>query len=111
MDTILLGLGDDGHTASLYPGTPACTERKRWVVAHYVPQRNGYRITLTLPLLNAARQVVFLVAGGAKADALAQVLQAESPQPTLPASGVRPCGGSVSFLVDREAASLLPLRH
>ena len=71
----LLGMGADGHTASLFPGTDALAERKRWVVANEVPQLETSRMTLTYPLINAARDIVFLVTGEAKAEMLARVIE------------------------------------
>ena len=65
-DLILLGLGDNGHTASLFPGTPALTESERWVAAVYVPEQELHRLTLTAPLINGAAAVAFLVAGAAR---------------------------------------------
>ncbi|HVS28567.1 MAG TPA: 6-phosphogluconolactonase [Solirubrobacteraceae bacterium] len=107
-DLILLGLGPDLHTASLFPGKPAVEERERWVVGvaeagmePYVP-----RVTLTLPALNAGREVVFLIAGEAKADAVARAF-GRDPQPDAPASLVAPHSGTVTLLLDSAAASQL----
>ena len=97
-DLILLGLGADGHTASLFPGTPALEERTRWVVENYVEALKTWRITLTLPIINAARQVTFLVSGAAKAEALARI-QAGEP---LPAGLVQPTQGNLTWLVDQQ---------
>ena len=106
-DLVLLGLGTDGHTASLFPGSPAARETTRWVVADHVDAGHGWRITLTPPALNAANAVVFLVAGAAKADALAAVLE-EPPAPhALPAQQIVGRGGSTRWMVDRPAASRL----
>ncbi len=105
-DLVLLGLGPDGHTASLFPGTEAVDERERSVVPVYVAKRDSWRVTLTLPLINAARHVVFLVAGESKAAALASV---RAGQP-LPAAMVRPADGRLTWLVDRAAAAELALR-
>ena len=104
-DLILLGLGEDGHTASLFPGNPAAAERERWVVAVKPERARHERITLTLPVLNRARCVVFLVAGAGKAKALKGTV--EKKDPGLPAARVSPAEGSLLFLVDREAAGLL----
>ncbi len=101
-DLILLGLGADGHTASLFPGRAAPEERDRWVVAT-PPGRLPppvYRVTLTLPVLNAARAVAFLVAGADKAPVLRQILLGEI---SLPAARVRPVGGRLFWFVDRAA--------
>ncbi|MEE8392652.1 MAG: 6-phosphogluconolactonase [Anaerolineae bacterium] len=99
-DLILLGMGADGHTASLFPGTTALEERERAVVAVYVERTQSWRVTLTLPVINAARHVLFLVSGKAKAAALAQVNAGEP----LPASLVQPSHGQLTWMVDRDAA-------
>lgn len=106
-DYLLLGLGPDGHTASLFPGTRAVEETERWVVANYVPKLGEWRLTLTLPVLNAARRAVFLVVGEEKRDAVAAVLRAERGSASLPASLVRPPSGSLVWIVDEAAASSL----
>ena len=109
-DLILLGMGADGHTASLFPGTAALHERQRLVVAHYVPKLGATRLTLTLPVLNHANQVMFLVAGESKADAVRAVLQGDDDQPKLPARLVRPENGTVLWLIEKAAASRLQLK-
>lgn len=106
-DLILLGLGDDGHTASLFPGTQALQEEHRLVVPNWAPHLQVPRITFTLPLINAAREVVFLVAGQSKANAVTQVLGPSAQNSTLPAALVRPTNGSVRWFLDTEASSLL----
>lgn len=109
-DLILLGLGDDGHTASLFPDSPALHERTRWAVAvpHTTPPLPLVpRVTLTLPAINAARQVVFLVSGADKAQRLAEVLRAPTASPLLPASMIRPDDGELLWLADQPAAALL----
>lgn len=105
LDFALLGLGADGHTASLFPGTPALEERRRWVVENSVPKLREWRLTLTLPVLNAGRRVVFLVVGEEKRKAVAAVLQAEGGNANLPASLVRPDRGSLIWIVDEAAAA------
>lgn len=102
-DLVMLGMGEDGHTASLFPGTAALSEETRWVVAHFVNQVSAWRITLVPAVLNAARQVTFLVRGRSKAAALARVLAGDP----LPAGLVRPDLGRVTWLVDHDAASEL----
>jgi len=105
-DLVLLGLGNDGHTASLFPGTAALDETKRLVVANHVPQQNGWRITLTFPVLNAAGHVLFLVAGEGKAARVRDILGAATPTARFPAQRVRPTHGSLTWLLDRAAAKL-----
>jgi len=106
-DLILLGLGPDGHTASLFPGTDALSERRRLFAANRVESLGTDRITATYPLLNAARQVVFVVAGAEKAPAVRAVLQPDANEPILPARLVTPERGTLHWLLDRAAASLL----
>jgi 6-phosphogluconolactonase len=105
-DLILLGLGEDGHTASLFPDTQALEENTRIVVENVVPQMDTVRITLTDPVLNAARNVLFLASGAAKALALAAVIGGGPDAP--PAALVRPTNGELRWYVDRAAASMLP---
>lgn len=100
-DLILLGMGADGHTASLFPGTTATGEQERTVVAVYVQQLRAWRVTLTPAVINAARHVLFLVSGAAKAPALARVRAGEP----LPAGLVQPPQGQLIWLVDQRAAS------
>src|SRR5512137_2212408 len=106
-DCILLGLGKDGHTASLFPGTRAIRESARWVLGHYVDAQKGWRITLTPPVINAARSVVFIVAGSGKAAVVKVILEGPLRPDTLPAQIVRPAGGDLVWILDREAAALL----
>ncbi len=107
-DLILLGMGPDGHTASLFPHKPALHVQDRLVVATepglkpFVP-----RLTLTFPVLNAAAQVLFLVAGEDKAVTLARVLNGSSDSEALPSQSVRPTHGHLTWLVDKDAASEL----
>ena len=106
-DLILLGMGPDGHTASLFPGTAALQEKSRLVVANWVEKMKTYRITLTLPVLNAARCITFLVSGTDKAAALHAVLEEDVPGEQYPAKLVQPREGKMIWLVDRAAASTL----
>jgi 6-phosphogluconolactonase len=105
-DLILLGIGSDGHTASLFPARRAGRETARWVVAEQVDAERGWRLTLTPPVLNAARAVIFLVAGDSKATALAAVLEGPAMPDTLPAQRVVP-RDAVRWMVDRQAAARL----
>jgi 6-phosphogluconolactonase len=109
LDLILLGLGDDGHTASLFPGAAALTEDRAWVTwspPGVLPPPVD-RITLTFPALNAARQVLFLVAGVNKAEPLRDVLEGNALRERRPAAGIRPADGTLTWLVDEAAAGLL----
>ncbi|MBI5827252.1 MAG: 6-phosphogluconolactonase [Deltaproteobacteria bacterium] len=103
-DLVFLGLGADGHTLSIFPSTGALLEKERMVVDNYVEGLGSSRITMTLPLINNASCVVFLVSGKDKAGALKEVLSGGGG---LPAQMVRPAKGELLWLVDREAASLL----
>jgi len=104
-DLILLGMGPDGHTASLFPGTAALQEKSRLVVANWVEKLRTHRLTFTLPVLNAARCVAFLVSGTDKAPALKAVLEESVPGEQYPAKLVRPTNGRLIWFVDRAAAS------
>jgi 6-phosphogluconolactonase len=106
-DLILLGMGDDGHTASLFPGTNALLEDKRWVIEKYVPAKQMWRITLTRPVINAAANVSFLVTGSSKAGRLKQVIQGDYNQDNLPAQLIQPKYGSLTWFVDQDAAKVL----
>lgn len=102
-DLVLLGMGEDGHTASLFPGTQ--WDERRMVIANYVPQSGAKRVSMTPLILNAAAKTIFLVAGRNKADALACVL--ENPSCDYPAARIRAGQGSLDWMVDKSAASLL----
>lgn len=111
-DLILLGLGDDGHTASLFPGTPALDERRRLVVPNRAPQGATQRITFTASLINQARAVVFLVSGRSKAPALKAVLEDRAADPArFPAKLVRPEEGRLIWFLDRAAAADLTIEQ
>jgi 6-phosphogluconolactonase len=103
-DLILLGLGENAHTASLFPHTSVLDENKHWVEEVYVPEQSMYRVTLTAPLINQARQVIFLVSGSEKALALQNVLEGPYQPHEFPAQLIRPNGVHPTWLVD-EAAS------
>jgi 6-phosphogluconolactonase len=105
LDLVLLGMGDDGHTASLFPGTAALAERGAWVVMNDVPQLHTRRMTLTYPALNAADRVWMTIAGAGKRTVVAECLAAagrgETPYPIL---GVRPTAGELVWFLDKAAA-------
>jgi 6-phosphogluconolactonase len=105
-DLILLGLGADGHTASLFPETPALEVHDRWVVANPVPRLDTTRITLTIPVINAARAVIFLVEGEDKAETVREILEGDADPRAYPAKLIHPPGGP-EWMLDWSAASLL----
>ena len=110
-DVILLGLGEDGHTASLFPGSRALKETERLVIAPWIEKLNTYRITMTLPVLNNANSVVFLVTGASKAEILRTVMNTD-PNPDLyPAQAISPTNGAVSWFVDEAAARLCSINN
>lgn len=109
-DLIMLGMGKDGHTASLFPFTQALNEREAWVVRNEVPQLSTERLTLTAPVINAARHVMFLVAGADKAEALERVLEGPRHPVEFPAQMIAPEDGELWWLVDEGAAGHLSRR-
>lgn len=108
-DLILLGMGDDGHTASLFPHTAALQAETPLAVSNFVPKLDADRLTLTRPVLNAGRDIVFLVGGPGKADMLETVLEGEMDTVARPAQSIKPSepDGSLTWLVDRAAAARL----
>jgi len=106
LDYCLLGLGADGHSASLFPGRPTLTEATRTVVADHIEER-GWRVSLTLPVINNAAQITFLVTGQAKAEIVARILQGGGEANDLPAHKIAPRDGHLTWILDAEAASLL----
>ena len=106
-DLICLGMGENGHTASLFPGTAALHERERWVAAQYAEVMQTWRVTFTAPLINAARGVAFLVEGAGKADMLWRVLAGPYQPDVLPSQLIQPASGQLYWLVDAAAASRL----
>ena len=104
-DLVLLGLGEEGHTASLFPGSPALNETQRWVVAVKAPAEQPQRLTLTLPALTAAANIYFLVAGSNKAQALHHVLTGPPDPKNYPASGIRRAKGTVIWWLDGASAA------
>ena len=106
-DLLLLGMGQDGHTASLFPGTHALREQGALIVANWVPHLNSHRITFTLPLINAAKSIAFLVTDESKAEALSRVFRPGRDGPPLPAALVSPASGAVHWFLTRAAARRL----
>jgi 6-phosphogluconolactonase len=106
-DLILLGVGEDGHTASLFPETSALDVTDRWAVANPVPKLETTRLTLTVPVINAARAVAFLVAGEGKAGALKKVLGGDADPRAYPAKFIRPESGELTWMVERAVAGSL----
>jgi 6-phosphogluconolactonase len=106
-DLVLLGLGDNGHTASLFPGLAAVTEANRTVMALYVEVIGMWRLTLTPPIINAARRVAFLAEGSGKAEVLYRVLQGPRQPIVLPAQAIRPTEQLALWLIDAAAAGKL----
>jgi 6-phosphogluconolactonase len=106
-ELVLLGMGEDGHTASLFPGSAASKESSRWVVPSRNEQAGQDRITLTVPVFNHARRIMFLVTGKKKAQRLKEVLRPKPESEQLPVQTITPIEGMLEWLVDAEAASLL----
>jgi len=107
-DLIALGMGDDGHTASLFPHTQGLHELGRIAIANHVPQKDTWRLTLTLPVINQARNVIFLIQGADKAAVLKRVLLGAYEPETLPSQLIRPANGKLTILLDKAAAAELP---
>lgn len=107
-DLILLGLGPDGHTASLFPHTEGLDELARIVIANHVPQKDTWRLTLTWPVIVQGRQVAFLIEGAAKAEMVQTVFRGAYDPEQYPAQLIRPASGQLTLLLDRAAASALP---
>jgi 6-phosphogluconolactonase len=106
-DLILLGMGEDGHTASLFPGTKVLQEKSKWVEAYYLDAQEMHRITLTAPTINQARNIVVMVYGSNKANALQQVLEGSQDTTKYPAQLINPLNGTAFWFVDEAAASRL----
>ena len=106
-DLLLLGMGDDGHTASLFPGSAALEETKAWVVANWVKKFDTFRITLSAPAINAAKHILFTVNGEAKAQRLPEVLHGARNTQVLPSQLIAPTSGNLEWLVDKAAAQKL----
>lgn len=106
-DLILLGMGEDGHTASLFPDSPALHEQAKWVDAYYLERQEMYRITLTFPTINRAKKLLVIVQGEEKAEAMFEVLEGKRNPDKYPAQLIQPLKGEVLWLLDKEAASQL----
>jgi 6-phosphogluconolactonase len=107
-DLVLLGMGDDGHTASLFPHTDALNEMSHIVVPNHVPQKDTWRITLTWPVINQGREVAFLIEGSGKAEVLREVFLGPYQPETYPSQIIRPASGRLLLLLDAAAAAKLP---
>jgi len=107
-DLVFLGMGDDGHTASLFPSTAGLNEEHRWFVANYVPKLGEWRLTLTKNAINAACNIVVLVSGQSKAEMISTVLSEDASQKRKPIQLISPIDGEMVWMLDSEAASLLP---
>jgi 6-phosphogluconolactonase len=106
-DLVILGVGEDGHTASLFPGSEALGEKERWVVPVYLEKPKINRITLTLPVLNHASQILFLISGRSKATVLSEILENGHQKDRYPAGLINPVHGKLLWLIDQQAASQL----
>jgi 6-phosphogluconolactonase len=106
LDLIFLGMGDDGHTASLFPGTEALREMKHRCVANHVEKLNAWRITLTAPFINRASRVAILVSGASKAARLAEVLEGARDPERLPVQLIQPDPGQLTWMLDSDAAGM-----
>lgn len=107
-DLALLGIGTDGHTASLFPGSPILSEKKQWVVAAYVEKLKVYRLTLTPSVFNHSAQVIFLAAGKEKAPVIKESFTADHRSSRFPFQEIRPHEGKLIFFLDQAACSLSP---
>ena len=107
LDLILLGLGQDGHTASLFPNSDALAAMDEWVVPNFIDDLRAWRVTLTFPIINAAQFVMFLIAGASKAKRIEQVLVNPAQGDPLPAQHIAPTDGDLIWLLDDEAAAYL----
>ena len=107
LDLVLLGIGEDAHTVSLFPGTDALDEQKEDVTAVFVEKLETWRITMTLPMLNRAREVLFLVSGKSKAGIVQLITRLKEPSKEYPATLIDPSQGDVRWMLDSEAARLI----
>ncbi len=106
-DLVLLGMGDDGHTLSLFPGTEVVHEQTAWTSAFFLDQQDMFRLTLTAPMANRAACVLFLVAGPKKAEALREVLESDANPDQYPSQVIKPSPGELVWMVDEKAAANL----
>jgi 6-phosphogluconolactonase len=106
-DLIILGMGTDGHTASLFPGSGALQEEIRWVAPNFIPKFNSWRITLTYPAINLARKIIVLVVGEEKAEILKTVLEEDEDKDNLPIKNISSSNKDVTWIVDHKAGKLL----
>jgi 6-phosphogluconolactonase len=104
-DLVFLGLGENGHTASLFPGTAVLRERRRWVRAMSLPEQEMHRLSLTAPAINRAERILFLVSGAGKADVLHTVLQGPRDPERWPAQLIEPANGELYWYADADAAA------
>ncbi|MCF6310815.1 MAG: 6-phosphogluconolactonase [Verrucomicrobiales bacterium] len=95
-DLVLLGMGEDGHTASLFPGSKALNESSRWVIENFAPSQDSWRLTMTYPLINAAEEVLFLINGDKKRKIMQEIFAGGS---TYPAAAIKPVSGQVTWIV------------
>lgn len=107
-DIVLLGIGADGHTASLFPGTDALQETEKLVTANYIEKLNASRITLTFRVINTSQNVIFLAAGKEKAEVIGKIFE-KKDTPFLPAQMVDPAGGTIFWMLEKAAAAAIPL--
>jgi len=106
-DLVLLGMGSDGHTASLFPGTGAVFEKHHWVRAYFIPKIDAWRITLTPAIINQSEHVIFMVSGARKASSLKEVLESPQQPERFPAQIIQPEKGTLTWMIDEEAAKML----
>jgi 6-phosphogluconolactonase len=107
-DLVFLGLGEDGHTASLFPGTDAANETEHLVAVAYVERLRSYRLTVSLPVINAAAQLTFLVSGESKAAIIREILLADGDSCSYPAAQVKPTDGRITWFITADAGKDLP---
>jgi 6-phosphogluconolactonase len=107
-DLVLLGMGEDGHTASLFPNSDGLKEEQRWFISNYAPKLDSWRLSLTKNAINHARNIVVIVSGASKAATLAKVLAGTKRPFEMPIQDISPVDGKMTWLIDESAAALLP---